>query len=398
MEKNFLKIGIVRWLQYFLIFSVILVIAGCTRERQFEGKDVGTDRFTFRTAEEMYNNTKILNDDSKSKKLVQQISDYIKSGYSEVDFYIWDDLNELNPYRKNITVQLAIQKWAKTLSKKIKTSNGISYTLYEANSNYKDSDFYKASNRYIDAIREFPDFLDARNNLALSEMHCNKDVNALLELEIIRNSDTSYIPAIINLTVLYERLGLSNKADSMARMIYKLRKDIPIASYNAAWFLNKNKDYAASNKILEKNHESVSDNNKISTKYGSLYALNIVQASGKLGVTHGYYLYGANTELLQLAYKKSLFLKVGMVGKFLNSSPKLVILASVIFIILTIVLIIIIRKSLDVSYYTERKGKGFLILLLAGSVIYILYWGLPAGGYWIVFGIYLLISGLFTAR
>ncbi|MDR2653380.1 MAG: hypothetical protein LBC68_13925, partial [Prevotellaceae bacterium] len=103
--------------------------------------------------------------------------------------------------------------------------------------------------------------LAVRNNLALALMHQNKDLCAQVELEIIYlENKTSYqskgqpinlvarftdifIPGAINLTVVYERLGMTDKAKMLAHKLKEYAQynyfPISLVEYNAAWFLDE---------------------------------------------------------------------------------------------------------------------------------------------------------------
>jgi hypothetical protein len=83
---------------------------------------------------------------------------------------------------------------------------------------------------------------DARNNLALAQLHLGNDLTAEMELLILKQLNDSYVPAAVNLTVVYERLGLEQKARDLAEQAAHAGSDVPQAVFNAAWF----KDLAGS--------------------------------------------------------------------------------------------------------------------------------------------------------
>ena len=58
----------------------------------------------------------------------------------------------------------------------------------------------------------------------------------------MKNSDEEFIPAAINLTVVYERLGFSEKAKNLSQQLEKYiqmsKYTIPSVEFNAIWFLD----------------------------------------------------------------------------------------------------------------------------------------------------------------
>jgi tetratricopeptide (TPR) repeat protein len=109
---------------------------------------------------------------------------------------------------------------------------------------YRNGGFEAASTDYRKFLLKATGHYDARNNLALAQMHLGNDLTAEMELLVLRRLNDSYLPAAVNLTVVYERLGLEQKARELAEQAAAAENDIPQAVFNAAWF----KDLAGAHK------------------------------------------------------------------------------------------------------------------------------------------------------
>jgi hypothetical protein len=146
----------------------------------------------------------------------------------------------LDPARGSDEVQTAIRSWAKEAAGTIRAKNASLTTgaLREAEGKYKSGNYEEAATSYADLLDQAPAHLDARNNYALVQLHLGHDVVAQLELEILRLLDSSYVPAMVNLTVLYERAwpGDSARASALAEAAVKSGPNVEPAMFNAAWY------------------------------------------------------------------------------------------------------------------------------------------------------------------
>lgn len=129
----------------------------------------------------------------------------------------------------------------------------------------------RASSNETEMYKEF----GVRNNFALALMHENYDLCAQVELEIILFNRTSFLPsgsldarfdikefkstflpAMINLTVVYERLGRTDDAELLAGKLrdYAQQNDCEnfLINFNAAWYhfksMEKNSNFSDRNK------------------------------------------------------------------------------------------------------------------------------------------------------
>ena len=146
----------------------------------------------------------------------------------------------LDPVRGSEEVQTVIRSWAKEAAKTIRGKEAAvaAYALQAAQDQYKGGSFEKAKNSYADLLDRAPAHLDARNNYALAQLHLGHDAVAQLEFETLRLLDPSYVPAMVNLTVLYERAwpGNSAKAGELAEAAVKSGPNVEPAMFNAAWY------------------------------------------------------------------------------------------------------------------------------------------------------------------
>ena len=227
-----------------LVIAVVATeVFGCTPA----GATQGADPQQFRTAAEMYATVPVKAFDATAAALLKTVNTAIRGRLTIEDDRIWVSLIKLNPYRTEAQVQSAIFPWARTYADEIrgKAATGTSVSLLEtANAAYKKGKFDEASLQYRKLLITALGHLDARNNLALAQMRLGNDLAAQLELSILRQLDDNYIPAAVNLTVIYERLGQRTVAQNLAEQTLKERRDIQAVVYNASWY----KDLAGAHK------------------------------------------------------------------------------------------------------------------------------------------------------
>ncbi len=129
----------------------------------------------------------------------------------------------------------------------------------QGNGYYEAGRFDKAVESYRVALKDYPAFWDAWNNMALAEMHCNNDLVALFLLSALTKNNPRYAGGSINLSVCLERLGQDATAYEIAAAVTNEHSQMPMANYNMAWFENSRGKYEVANTYLSKALESVSD-------------------------------------------------------------------------------------------------------------------------------------------
>ncbi|MBF0317464.1 MAG: hypothetical protein HQL04_04755 [Nitrospirae bacterium] len=232
----------------------------------------GLDPHGYKTATKMYTTTQTMNYDGEAAKLIAAITNALNTGLSLESITIWDNLKKLNPYRQTKQVQDVLTEWitkSNHANKRSMQQESHSLVLFkQGNTQYRQGDFQAASATYMAVLTISPKHHNARNNLALSQMHLNNDLTAQLEFELIRLIDDTYIPACINLVVLYERNGQSQKAQVLLKDIMKKSPDISQALFNQAWYENIQCNLEGADSLLRK----ISGRNI--TKYYDFYKLN----------------------------------------------------------------------------------------------------------------------------
>jgi len=255
-----------------LHYVLIFLLSSISFLQAREATSIFTDRFAFKTAEEMYKVANTLPFDEKADSLINQMNEYIDESMTIESCEVWETLEQLEPYRKTSQVQTAVETWAKK-SKIIKIDDS---QFQSAAQYYYQKDFEKVIETSLMIIQnENPgnytvstsgeNLIALRNNMALALMHQNKDLCAQVELEIVFQEsnyqinnyqfNAAFIPVIINLTAVYERLGFSEKAKNLSQQlegyVQKQGYIIPSAEFNATWFLD--------NKELTENKTLVSN-------------------------------------------------------------------------------------------------------------------------------------------
>lgn len=193
--------------------------------------------------------------DEQAQRLVNTITKNLEAKTLLEEYDISLCLFELNPCRYEPEVQEAAVKWAKRATAGVRKTAAYDDTtaimMERANSNYESGGLLSACMWYGKILKATPGNPDARNNLALTYLHLGYDLAALVELETLKRMNSQYVPALINLTVLYERFGRTDKARALA---YKLQRDyqnVPAAAFNAAWYLHLKGIRTDARRVLE---------------------------------------------------------------------------------------------------------------------------------------------------
>jgi len=255
--------------KYFLFFTVFLYFVHQGSQAQHDKtQSIMRDKYAYETASEMYAVADTIAATQKIplliippdtivaakeiSMLIEKINKEIKLGTLIEDDKIWSNLQQLEPYRMNEEVQASITEWVGAMNKYMPKSTQIPLSkVKEINKAYYAHDFDKVVDLSRQLLRKSSGYYDernyaVRNNMALALMHQNKDLCAQIELEIIKNTGNKeqhkYIPALINLTVLYERLGKSGEAENLSDDLLQYTKKenitVPLVNFNAAWYMD----------------------------------------------------------------------------------------------------------------------------------------------------------------
>jgi tetratricopeptide (TPR) repeat protein len=118
-------------------------------------------------------------------------------------------------------------------------------SLKEGNARYVAGDLDDAIALYRGAMGRQATCWDAMNNLALTEMHKDNDLVALIVLSILTRNNPGYSGAFVNLVVCLERLGQDGAAYRLAADLASKFRRSPMIQYNLAWFENLRGRYDA---------------------------------------------------------------------------------------------------------------------------------------------------------
>jgi tetratricopeptide (TPR) repeat protein len=326
-----------------------------------------TDPHAFSNAAEMYRTAAVQPFDGTAAALLKTVGARLKAKLTLEDDRVWGSLVKLNPYRKTIEVQAAIEGWATFYAGEIaslpKKSSAANDPFDRANAAYKAGDFEKAAVDYRKFLLKALSHYDARNNLALAELHLGIDVAAEIELLTLRRLNDSYLPAAVNLTVVYERLGLGTKARELADQAATAGKDVPQAVFNAAWY----KDVAGSPADALVLLKPLADGENVPASVKSYEALLQKVVTGNA----------------MAFWNKGL---AGSVGAYRHPAGMFVALA--IFLVLSLIIVAIAsRKRIG-----RNRGKkpGFWTFLLL-VFVYLRFWGLPDTKWLLAMALYVIV-------
>jgi len=382
------------------LFVLMVLVTGCDpKVSRYDDATVGKDPHdTFKIAAQMYAMSETKPFDKTAEGIIKQISREIRRSRLPEDRRVWKYLLRLEPYRQTEEVQQELSAWADKIGEIVQKRTDKTEKLTEkkknqlwqqttrqfirGNVNYKNSRFEEAVSDYRELLIKNSAHLDARNNLALTLMKLNNDFLAQLELTILRRMNEDYLPAMINLTVVYERLEMSDQAWETAKKVYQLRQDIPMAAFNMAWFQERNGDYISSEKILEKLTEI-------------RFTKTPLQKSTKVkGIQNQKYItFHKHTAALaaQKIDSQLSFVQKGLIKHLKISTTWEWIWAIAAFVVATII-------AISISVAAGRRGGGkFFVFFLLGGLLYIGTWGLPLEWWWALPAVYILFFGSIAA-
>ena len=161
-----------------------------------------------------------------------------------------------------------------------------------------------------------------------------------------------YIPALINLTVVYERNGRKEKAAQFAADANGiLRVRLPIAKYNHAWYLSIDNKTAEVTKILKPLADL-----KINDKYSTL--LDINRRKNSLSAKFASFKAAVSENSFS---KKGIFGSIGLLVRWYIIIPYLFIL---------------LGFSKIIYKFFSTKRAFFALFPLVG-LLHVLCWGMP---------------------
>lgn len=238
----------------------------------------GRDPHAFKIAAEMYRSAPL-----RPGRLVDvalaQVTRSIRSGARLEAAKVITRISGLNEHRQLKQVQSAIKAWAGTYAEKIRVGASVASpkVLEAANQSYRRGVFDEAREGYIRLLMRAPRHLDSRNNLALTLLQQNQDLMAQTELEVLRRLAPDYLPAMINLTVVYERLGRRYRetARDMAFLAARRGKTVH-GTFNKAWYHNSSGEHARTRELLKPLVKQ-----RLNQKFTNLYHLNERQARSR---------------------------------------------------------------------------------------------------------------------
>ena len=230
-------------------------------ESRMVGREIGQDPFAFETAEQMYKSGPEKPYDAFAEKIIEAIDKNFPENYQDAGQEGFNGmLRQLHPFRKTEAVQKIVSQWARRYFDTTLKTPPFSWRDYisigfrkigfggdepatQGDALYKKGDFNAASEQYRKQLRQEPLQPDPRNNLALSQLHLGNDLSAQFEFELLRLIKPDYLPAQINLSVMFERIGRTEDAQNMAIEAFNQKKGVAITAFNAAWFQNLKGEY-----------------------------------------------------------------------------------------------------------------------------------------------------------
>lgn len=344
----------------------------------FSFKDV----HSFKSADAMYQIADTLPYSNRADLLLKKINQDILNGKLLENDEIWEQVQSLEPFRLHHNMADEADKIAARvfalINSNYKYASKINiFDLKKFSSLYIAGDFDVFIKEGRKLLLRFPGNSDIRNNVALALMHTNRDFCALLELETVRRLDSLHIPTLINLVVVYERLGRRIDAEKLSNRLLEIQKSseiqLPQVLYNSAWFNFLRGNYSRVNSLLSViRSENVARNESIRS------------------------LREITREEIKANFKKQSIIKIGVMGKLgfdlLND------FFNWYFIIATIVLIALVLLVrfifLNIKDSVLNIFLQLLVLCVFLAILHIVAWGLPTPEYWYYFAGYSLLPFL----
>lgn len=349
--------------------------SGCTddnrRESRIDNKDLGKDPHRFKTAEIMYHAGPTMVRDTKMDGLLQQFTGQLEAKADPISPEMRELLVALDPYRKCEEVQSQIPKWAGRCATWVGARAPVTgVDAKRADESYRKGDFAQAVDEYAKVLQQAPQFRDARNNLALAEIHQGHDLAAQLQLEILRQWKSDYLPALVNLTVVYERLGQSAKAKALAAEAAKNRTDVPAATFNVAWYQISDGEAQKAEQTLRPLADL-----QVDPQHAELYKL-----TQKVGATAG------------TAADQPGFWRQGIAGVCGGKTGAGARTVAIVLFLVSAGFACAFAGSIGKANRSSRGSSAGWSFVFLGSFWYLLFWGVPSGGWWLLAGGYVVLG------
>lgn len=222
---------------------------------------------------------------SNNELLFPQLKELILKGDMPEDqdsksYKILCQFNHLNEDEYQQLSQIAHQA-SSNIGRVLKGKHRQAYRSFmSGNQDYERGHFTRASLRYCRALQLNPMYFDARNNLALAQIHLNQNIPAIFHLIMLNNLQPNYAGAEINLSVALTRIGFLEEASKIAAGLSS--KDIPMIQYNQAWFETTKGDNSAAKSLLDSALKIL----PYFTNANHLYVLNELEMGIKSSIQH----------------------------------------------------------------------------------------------------------------
>ena len=251
----------------------------------------GRDPYAFSDALTMLSVSPPSDSLSNNELLFPQLKELILKGDMPEDqnsksHEILCQFNHLNEDEYQQLSQIA-QQASSNIGRVLKGKHSQAYRSFiSGNQDYERGRFTRASLKYCKALQLNPMYFDARNNLALAQIHLNQNIPAIFHLIVLNNHQPNYAGAEINLSVALTRIGLLAEASKIAAGLSSKHSNIPMIQYNHAWFETAKGDNSAAKSLLDSALKIL----PYFTRANHLYVLNELEMGIKSSIQHSMYL------------------------------------------------------------------------------------------------------------
>jgi tetratricopeptide (TPR) repeat protein len=378
-----MRLGHLSWRQCLVIALVgaaFCWFVGCTDDKKYESridnKDAGKDPHRFQTAEAMYRVGPTMPPDAKMDDLLRRLARRLETNPDPTSTELCELMVAMEPYRKCETVQAGIQQGVGRCAAWVRARSLAAGVRSErADEHYRKGEFAQAVEEYARVLQQSPHFNDARNNLALAEVHQRHDLAGQFQLEILRQLKPDYLPALINLTVVYERLGQSAKAKALAAETASKCTNVAAATFNLAWYQFGEDETQKAEQTLRPLAEL-----HVDPKHAEFYRL--VQKGGAT----------AGTTADQPGFWRRGI--AGICGGKTGVGPRIV--AIVLFLVSAFFVCAFASSIGKANRFNCGRIAGWSFVFL-GSLWFVVFWGIPSGAWWLLMVAYAVIGTVLSA-
>lgn len=324
------------------------------------------DTYSYTSADSMFRVAPVSSYTNSADFIFSSIKKALNNEQLPENKEVWNLMLQLEPYRKNVEALEKTEEIAKQVALEIRRF------IRQNNVGLKATDAKKATllyhkrdlNGFMEKSRSLllhdPGNLDIRNNLALALMHSNYDLFAFLELKTILETDSSYLMAWLNITTVYERLGMRDAAQSTAfRLLAKpllpdaLHEQVV---FNAAWYYYIQGKYAQADSLLAKSG-------------------NIIPAAN----SKKFALHQLCKQSILEQFTNQPFINIGTLGKFgysIKGTFSSLYLCITAFLFVTCFIILFVRYIQE-DYSVRKLFLWFLASIAFLALVDFIAWGFP---------------------